>query len=252
MADTKKQKVRDRRKLVLSALQECGAPKATKQGHHLREIYEGMRKKAGIRVGEQTIKGDLEYLSRKRPLWGGDRGKVKKIKGKLEWLYVKPKPPSFAAYGYRWKRDSENWNEEKLEGKKKGKNAKHVDFSGRAGVYLLHNGDRTVYVGRVQGKERDIKTRLNEHRQDRLKHDWDKFSWFVFNKVQGEDSESGSEYFPPLIKTEDADETKDQLLQVITMIEAVIINGIRPSRNSRGGDVRDDVLYDQVVDSSKK
>ena len=231
--------IKARKRMVLSALRKCGTSKAAHSSH----IYQEMQKQGEIGVTEQTIRKDLKELSGKK-LPQPFKGKVKKIRNKLEWQYVEPKPPSFAAYGYRWKRDAVDWQEEKFEGKKKGKTAEGVDFAGIGGVYFLHNGDRTVYVGRVQGGERDIKTRLREHTKDRLKHDWDKFSWFGFNKVQ-DGALLEDEYVPPLI------DGPDQLQQVITMIEAVIINGIRPSRNSRGGDVRDDVHYDPV-DSSKQ
>ena len=245
-----------RRKIVLDALKKRG----TSEPAHLSQIYaETIEHNQDVKVGEQTIKGDLEYLCRKRPLWDGDRGKVKKIKGKLSWQYLEPKPASFAAYGYRWKRDQVKWKlkrgrpsepsngeGKKLEGKKKGK--KPVNFFDIAGVYLLHKGDRTIYVGRVQGGEnRGLYDRLREHTSDRLKRDWDEFSWFGFNEVGDGGTVSKSKFIPPLIDED------DKLLQLITTIEAVIINGIRPSRNSRGGDLHDDVHYEQVeVATSKK
>lgn len=256
MAGTKKQEVRKRRKNVLEALigtlknRDASLKDNAPEGARLEEIYKEMQKRAGKEIGvtEQTIGNDLKELSRKilpRPF----EGKVKKtkVKGKIEWLYVEPKPASFAAYGYRWKRDSVDWNEKEFEGeKKKGKKAERVDFAGMAGVYLLHNGDRTVYVGRVQGgKNRGLKNRLREHTEDKLEHDWDKFSWFGFNEVKN-GTVLEERFVPPLIEEE------DQLSQVITMIEAIVINGIRPSKNARGGDVHNDVHYRQVVNAGKK
>ncbi len=243
----------ERRKMVLSVLKKCGTA-------HSNDIYQEMQKEAKvgskeIGVTEQTIRNDLRELSGKKLPWGY-KGKVKKIRGKLEWQYVEPKPPSFAAYGYRWKRDSVNWElkpgpnsmtgtneEKKLEGRKKGKKAKPANFAEQVGLYLLHKGDQTVYVGRVQrakDPKRGLYNRLREHTKDRLKHDWDEFSWFGFNKVEDGGTASSSEYVPPLIRDE------KELLQMITTIEAVIINGIRPRANNRSGDLHDDLHYDQV------
>ena len=143
-------------------------------------------------------------------------------------------------------------NPKQLLGKKadvKKAEAKEVDFAAQVGLYLLHKGDQTVYVGSVQrakNKERGLYDRLREHTlpRDKLKDDWDEFSWFGFNEV-GADGNWSPNYIPGMIK-DDAD-----LLQIITTIEAVIINGTRPRGNNRRGDLTRNLQYDQV-DTSKK
>ena len=53
------------------------------------------------------------------------------------------------------------------------------------------------------------------------------------------DGALSEKYVPP---DKDADK---ELLQLIATIEAVIINGIRPRRNSRGGDLGGSLKYEQ-------
>lgn len=262
MATAKQEEMASRRQLVLKTL------KKLKKARY-QEILDAILKsgKSDKEINYRMVVNVFRYWSDKGQL-DNDKGSVED-RGNGVWEYQKPKKqkqePSFAAYGYRWERDKVDWKrkrgrpsktgikeEKKLEGIQKGKNAQPINFADKAGIYFLHNGDRTVYVGRVEpGKNagRGLYDRLREHtlsKDKKLYRDWDKFSWFVFHRVEEDDIESRSAYVPPLIQN------PEQLLQVLTTIEAVIINGIKPSKNARGGDVHHDVHYEQVPDASKK
>ena len=126
--------------------------------------------------------------------------RVVKLRNVGKGLYVYQKPPAqkmpcprISAYGYRWKRDWVEWNEGLGRGRPKKEESVEkalwgekapgmaVNFAEQVGVYLLHNGDQTVYVGRITGgknAKRGLYDRLREHTKDSLKDDWDKFSWF--------------------------------------------------------------------------
>jgi hypothetical protein len=80
------------------------------------------------------------------------------------------------AFGMYWRRNLVHWsNSPKLLGQQS-RGAEIVDFSGQVGIYLLHDGRETVYVGRSVG--RPLGKRLFEHTYDRLNGRWDRFSWF--------------------------------------------------------------------------
>lgn len=241
-------RVDERKKEVLKTLKKHGPVQ------HYSRVCDEMQKGRETKYDKQAIKRDLDALCRS--------GIVKDL-GKGVYEYQKPKPekmpdPRFAAYGYRWKRDLVEWNLDRKQGRPKkedsvkkalwgkrarGKRGKPVNFAEQVGVYLLHNGDRTVYVGRIQrprSGNRGLYDRLREHAKDTLKDDWDTFSWFGFREVNKKDCELSEKHVLPI-----NDDENKELLQLIATIEAVIINGIRPRGNSRGGDIGGDRKYEQ-------
>ncbi|MEH0110759.1 hypothetical protein V6N00_13695 [Tersicoccus sp. MR15.9] len=140
-----------------------------------------------------------------------------------------------AAFGMFWRRDSVDWRRSSappLHGHLAGSDIE-VDFSEQVGVYLLHDGARTTYVGRVT-KPR-LGRRLFEHTKDRLSGRWDRFSWFGLRPVLV-DGTLG-----------EAAETFGTDLVVGTM-EAVLIEGLEPVQNRRGGDYMTGQEYQQIVD----
>ena len=85
------------------------------------------------------------------------------------------------AFGMYWKRDYVSWSgPPKLIGRQ-GLGASSVNFSDQVGVYLLHDRDRVIYVGRAQ--KESLYIRLKAHTNDRLSGRWDRFSWFGIRRL---------------------------------------------------------------------
>lgn len=137
------------------------------------------------------------------------------------------------AFGMYWLRSEVDW--------KKGSNTKlygenggdPIDFSQQAGVYILYNGDRVMYVGRATNGR--MGSRLSEHTRDRTKARWDRFSWFGVRPVR----EDGLGEINP------ANLSFDTLL---ASMEALMIEGLEPPQNRRGGDKVSTVEYMQATD----
>ena len=127
------------------------------------------------------------------------------------------------AYGMFWNRDQVSWKREPVINGRQHVGADSVDFCGQRGIYLLHDGRSVVYVGR--SIDRALGTRLWEHTLDRLKGRWDRFSWFGLYKV----SPKGE-----LIQV-DANYQVDAAI-IIATLEAILIEGLEPPQNRRGGD----------------
>lgn len=111
-----------------------------------------------------------------------------------------------------------------------------VDFSGQEGVYLLYDGSRLVYVGRVS--EPRLGKRLREHTRDRLSGRWDRFSWFGMRPVGAGgalEEVQGSGLSPDL---------------VISTLEALLIEALEPPQNRRQGDGFAELEFIQQVDPS--
>lgn len=136
------------------------------------------------------------------------------------------------AFGMYWKRDAVIWRgRPKLLGRQ-AIAASSVNFANQIGVYLLHDRDRVIYVGRATDA---LVTRLLMHTVDRLGGRWDRFSWFGLRNV-GPDGE--------LI---DAAVPWDQTV-VIETLEALLIESLEPPLNRRRGDNFSGVEYLQIVD----
>lgn len=139
------------------------------------------------------------------------------------------------AFGMYWRRNLVRWsNTPKLLGQQS-RGAETVDFSGQVGIYLLHDGRETVYVGRSIG--RPLGKRLFEHTYDRLNGRWDRFSWFGLLSV----TESGELLTEPV-------STKQDVL--IATLEALLIEALEPPQNRKRGDEFRAVEYLQVEDPS--
>jgi len=138
------------------------------------------------------------------------------------------------AFGMFWRREWVDWTSRpKLMGVQQ-EGAKPVDFAEQKGVYLLHDGREVVYVGRMT--EKRLAARLSEHTKDRLNGRWDRFSWFG------------------LLDVTDAGELTEQALSsltaddVITTMEALLIEGLEPRQNRKRGDAFRAVEYVQHLD----
>jgi hypothetical protein len=109
-----------------------------------------------------------------------------------------------------------------------------VDFAAQKGVYLLYDGSRLVYVGRVS--EPRLSRRLREHTRDRLSGRWDRFSWFGVRPVGA----GGA--------LEDAQEVGLSADLVISTLEALLIEALEPPQNRRQGDGFAELEFIQQTD----
>ncbi|MCA1730337.1 MAG: GIY-YIG nuclease family protein [Actinobacteria bacterium] len=139
------------------------------------------------------------------------------------------------AFGMYWRRNFVRWtNNPKLLGQQS-RGAESVNFSDQIGVYLLHDGRETIYVG--CGVDRTIGNLLFDHTYDRLNGRWDRFSWFGLLSV----TEDGKLISEPIDKDRDV---------LITTLEALLIEALEPPQNRKRGDEFRAVEYLQVEDPS--
>ena len=121
-----------------------------------------------------------------------------------------------------WSRDKVSWiSKPKILGIQSSA-SDNVDFSEQKGVYLLHDGHIVIYVGRTT--DQPLGVRLKQHTFDRLSGRWDRFSWFGVYPVtpQGKLKSDGNVSF--------------DLEGLIVTMEALLIEGLEPPQNRKGGD----------------
>lgn len=144
------------------------------------------------------------------------------------------------AYGVYWNRDKVLWKTQPdLLGVQQ-IGAETINFSDQIGVYLLHDGRETIYVG--QAFDQSIGKRLNQHTYDRLSGRWDRFSWYGLYKV----SDDGE-----LIIAEDAIQNL-KLSSIVDTLEAILIEGIEPRQNRKKGNTFSSIEYLQKEDPELK
>lgn len=133
-----------------------------------------------------------------------------------------------------WVRSKVLWTgAPRLYGKQQ-KGSKPVDFGGQIGVYLLHDAQGVVYVGKTT--DQSLGKRLYDHTVDRLNGRWTRFSWFGIYPVQ----EDGT------LNTRS--ETAPAANVIISTMEAVLIEGLEPRQNKRAGEGLKDVEFIQWED----
>lgn len=136
------------------------------------------------------------------------------------------------AFGMFWKRDFVYWpGKPQLLGKQ-GTGATDVNFASQIGVYLLHDRERVIYVGRASDT---LFARLKAHTTDRLGGRWDRFSWFGLRSVLDNGQLSDGEL--PWGQN-----------VVIETMEAVLIESLEPPLNRRRGDNFSGAEYIQTSD----
>jgi hypothetical protein len=137
------------------------------------------------------------------------------------------------AFGMFWSRDKVSWiSQPRILGQQQiGSSA--VDFGEQKGVYLLHDDQGVVYVGRVT--DQGLGKRLFQHTLDRLNGRWSRFSWFGVFPVR-QDGSLAKESFSVDIET------------VIVTMEAVLIEGLEPRQNRKRGDDFQAVEFLQAED----
>ena len=147
-------------------------------------------------------------------------------------------PGLIQAFGMYWRRENVDWtNNPKLWGQQQ-QGATEVDFGPQIGVYILFDNRDVIYVGRAT--DQPLGKRLYQHTFDRLTTRWNRFSWFGLQRVtstgQLEPANFGS------LKADD----------IVTALEAILIEGMEPPQNRRRGDDFRAVEYIQVKDRKLK
>jgi hypothetical protein len=131
-----------------------------------------------------------------------------------------------------WRREFVIWTRgARLLGQQTG-GAINVNFADQKGVYLLHDRDRVIYVGRADDT---LYSRVKAHATDRLSGRWDRFSWFGLRPVLA----SGS-------LGELALDWRHGV--VLETLEALLIESLEPPLNRRRGDNLSAAEYSQVED----
>ncbi|WP_459588036.1 HTH domain-containing protein [Corynebacterium camporealensis] len=138
-------------------------------------------------------------------------------------------------FGMYWRREEVDWaaNSPRLYGTQLSGGEK-VDFAGQIGIYILYQGERTVYVGRAAKKS--LADRLRAHTRDRLTARWDRFSWFGLRPVS--DSGNLGDFTADNVDADHIAET----------MEAIFIEGLEPPQNRRRGDKIENSKFIQVTD----
>ena len=137
------------------------------------------------------------------------------------------------ALGMFWERDQILWEKPRLLGLQQ-IGANTVDFSEEIGIYLLHDSQGVVYVGRAT--DQSILKRLKQHNYDRHKGRWSRFSWFGAYPVE----EDGS--------LDKRHEVNFGIQAIMITLEAVLIEAIEPRQNRRRGDGLDKSEFLQFED----
>jgi hypothetical protein len=139
------------------------------------------------------------------------------------------------AFGMFWERSKVLWKPQPQILGQQQSGSQFVNFYDQRGVYLLHDAQGVVYVGRVT--DQGLGRRLYQHTLDRLSGRWTRFSWFGVYPVNADGSLDA-----------DADFSRVDINVVIATMEAVLIEGLEPRQNRRRGDEFQAVEFLQFED----
>ena len=141
---------------------------------------------------------------------------------------------SVAAYGLHWERHKVNWSNGRILGYDTDPK-QAIDFSNQQGVYLLHNWQSIVYVGRTDAEKSGLLQRLrHHHRRSDWSGKWERFSWFGVRQVD----DQGNMIDGPDIATKEI---------VVALMETLLIEVLGPALNRNQGDYLGN-LYRQATD----
>lgn len=137
------------------------------------------------------------------------------------------------AYGRFWSRSLWENNNKRLYGTNvKTANAAGVDFTEKAGVYLLHKGYEVVYVGQAK----KLVERIDAHTRDDKRNRWDNMSWFCLDDFEeSNDKES-------LIKLQKS----LSIPALLDTLEALLIETLGPERNKKVGNGFEYKEFEQI------
>ena len=145
-----------------------------------------------------------------------------------------PESGALRAFGMYWKREAVDWNSGRSLIGTQGEGATSVNFADQIGVYLLHDRERVIYIGRATDT---LFGRLKTHTTDRLGGRWDRFSCFGLHGVDADGR----------LSTYSLPWNQDV---VIETMEALLIESLEPPLNRRRGDNFSSVEYIQIPDSN--
>lgn len=205
-----------------------------------RIVAQGLREEVGA-TPQQTVAATISMSLREvdSPYVRVARGEYA-LRSELQIGTVAPSAPELVAeeavtgalkaFGMYWQRGLVMWARPRLLGKQAG--GTEVNFADQQGVYLLHDRDRVIYVGRADDT---LFARLKAHTTDRLSGRWDRFSWFGLRAVQSDGALS-----------EVVLDWRHSV--VIETLEALLIESLEPPLNRRRGDNLSAAEYLQVED----
>jgi hypothetical protein len=170
--------------------------------------------------GEYALKSQLEASQEQASASDSEAATIEAETGALR------------AFGMFWQRELVIWSGSPRLLGRQSEGATDVDFGQQVGVYLLHDRDRTIYVGRASDT---LFGRLKAHTADRLSGRWDRFSWFGLKSVK----EDGSLSEPATDWTHNV---------VIDTLEALLIETLEPPLNRKRGDNFSAAEFLQVAD----
>lgn len=139
------------------------------------------------------------------------------------------------AFGMFWDRSKVRWETNARILGQQQSGSSPVNFGEQRGVYLLHDSQGVVYVGRAT--DQNLGKRLQQHTSDRLTGRWSRFSWFGVYPVE-----------PSGGLKKSADFSKVDTDIVIATMEAVLIEGLEPRQNRKRGDDFQAIEFLQVED----
>ncbi len=171
--------------------------------------------------GEYTLKAQLEQQSASP-------------KGEQAQVTEDDETGALRSFGMFWQRELVVWSGQARLLGRQGLGATAVNFAEQVGVYLLHDRERVIYVGRAADT---LYARLKSHTTDRMGGRWDRFSWFGLHSV-GPDGTLTTTISP---WTQDV---------VIETFEALLIESLEPPLNRKRGDNFSGAEYLQATDPS--
>ncbi len=181
-------------------------------------------------AGEYALRSTFDYAK-----WEGeDKTNENEETASLDTEITKESRKTIIkAFGKHWRRDKIDWSttEPSLWGRQTSK-SQPVDFKTVRGVYMLFKDYDMIYVG-VAVKE-SIAKRLRQHTKDKHCDRWNNFSWFSFDGVNQNGTIRKVNTFS--VKIDD----------VAKAVEAIVIEGVDPHRNGRGGDYLKGRKYTQI------
>lgn len=144
------------------------------------------------------------------------------------------------SFGIYWDREKIHWKTNPDLFGRQQTGATSVNFKDQIGIYLLHDTRETIYVGKAT--EQTIARRLQQHTTDRLNGRWNRFSWFGLYSIREEGS---------LDITQNSHKNVP-FANIITLLEAVLIESIEPRQNRKQGDLLNGIEYLQIEDPEIK
>jgi hypothetical protein len=155
-----------------------------------------------------------------------------------------------ANYGLFWRKQRVQWvGPLPLAGRRlvgteaKNKRAPEVNFRYQAGVYVLHDGFRVIYVGQTGANTGKLFGRLRAHTRDQLAERWDRFSWFgIHQPVETQGGGLHVVQYP---------QEKESYKRNVTLnhLEGVLIAVAEPPLNRAGARFGEGVVHYNQVDT---